>query len=108
MDNSNNSSNNSSSCYHHETPYPAQTKKVSGEVSGVSTEVMTISFGDRILVSIVQEGRLAQWVCIYVCMYVCMLPTIQKKKKKEREEKGRGGFLVYIIYCLTGGEGGGS
>lgn len=42
--------------------YPAQTKKASAQIDGVLTEVMSIFFSDRIMVSISQEGRLAQWV----------------------------------------------
>jgi len=45
-----------------ETPYPAQTKQASSQINGVATEVMSISFSDRIMISISQEGRLAQWV----------------------------------------------
>jgi proteasome assembly chaperone 3 len=43
-------------------PYPAQTKQAAGEVEGVLTEVMAISFSDKIMVTITQAGRLAQWV----------------------------------------------
>ena len=42
--------------------YPAATTTVSGVVSSVPTTVTQISFSDRILVTIVQEGRLAQWL----------------------------------------------
>jgi proteasome assembly chaperone 3 len=45
-----------------EAPYPAQTKQAAAEIDGTLTEVMTIFFSDRIMVSISQEGRLAQWV----------------------------------------------
>jgi hypothetical protein len=43
-------------------PYPAQTRQVAGEINGVVTNVTSISFSDRIMVTITQAGRLAQWV----------------------------------------------
>lgn len=43
-------------------PFPALTRRASGTVGGVSTDVMSILFSDRILVTVVQNGRLAQWV----------------------------------------------
>jgi len=43
-------------------PYPAQTKQVAGEINGIVTNVTSISFSDRIMVTITQAGRLAQWV----------------------------------------------
>ena len=44
-------------------PYPASTKQAAGIVKGVHTEVLTIAFADKIMVTISQGGRLAQWVC---------------------------------------------
>lgn len=43
-------------------PYPASTKQAAGVVGGQPTDVMVVSFQDRILVTITQNGRLAQWV----------------------------------------------
>lgn len=43
-------------------PYPAETKQAVGEINGVVTDVMSVSFSDRIMVTITQGGRLAQWV----------------------------------------------
>jgi proteasome assembly chaperone 3 len=43
-------------------PFPASTRRASGTVGGVLTDVMSISFSDRILVTVIQNGRLAQWV----------------------------------------------
>ena len=43
-------------------PYPAQTKQAAGLVNGVPTDVMVISFADKIMVTITQSGSLAQWV----------------------------------------------
>ena len=42
--------------------YPGNTKQVAGSVDGKTTNVMVISFTDRIVVTISQSGRLAQWV----------------------------------------------
>lgn len=44
-----------------EALFPATTKQAAGMVKGVRTEVMTISFADKIVITIVQGGRLAQW-----------------------------------------------
>ena len=46
-----------------EVPYPAKTKQAAGLVNGVLTDVMSMFFADKIMVTITQEGRLAQWVC---------------------------------------------
>lgn len=42
--------------------FPAPSKHATGLVNGVDTEVSSVSFSDRILITISQEGRLAQWV----------------------------------------------
>ncbi len=44
-------------------PYPAQTKQAAGEVAGIKTDVTLISFADKIMITITQGGKLAQWVC---------------------------------------------
>jgi hypothetical protein len=46
-------------------PYPAETKQAVGEINGVVTDVMSVSFSDRIMVTITQGGRLAQWVILF-------------------------------------------
>lgn len=46
-------------------PFPAPTKQVAGEVNGVKTDVMSISFADKIMITITQNGKLAQWVCFF-------------------------------------------
>jgi hypothetical protein len=46
-------------------PYPAQTKQAATRIDGILTEVLAIFFSDRIMISISQEGRLAQWVSEY-------------------------------------------
>ena len=55
-------------------PYPAPTKQVAGEVNGVKTDVMLVSFSDKIIITITQNGRLAQWVWLFAihlirCIY---------------------------------------
>jgi proteasome assembly chaperone 3 len=44
-------------------PFPAPTKQVAGEVNGVKTDVMHMSFADKIMITVTQNGRLSQWVC---------------------------------------------
>ncbi|KAK3325287.1 hypothetical protein B0H66DRAFT_529333 [Apodospora peruviana] len=43
-------------------PFPAPSKTVKGQVSGVETEVTYMSFSDKIMINISQGGRLGQWV----------------------------------------------
>lgn len=45
-----------------QTPYPAKTKRAAGIVGGIHTDATVIGFADKIVVTVVQEGRLAQWV----------------------------------------------
>lgn len=45
-------------------PFPAATKQVAGLVNGIRTDVMVMSFSDKVMVTISQEGRLAHWVCL--------------------------------------------
>jgi len=47
--------------------YPALTKRASGKVDGIFTDAMCVKFADRIIVTVTQGGRLAQWVCIKPC-----------------------------------------
>lgn len=42
--------------------YPATTRQAAGVVDGIPTEVTSVMFADKIMVTITQEGRLAQWV----------------------------------------------
>lgn len=46
-----------------EEPFPARSRSASGLVNGVATEVTLLEFSDKIMITISQEGRLAQWVC---------------------------------------------
>ncbi|OJD16602.1 hypothetical protein AJ78_03242 [Emergomyces pasteurianus Ep9510] len=43
-------------------PFPASTKQAAGVLGGVLTEVMSVSFSDKILVTISQKGKLGQWL----------------------------------------------
>ncbi|OAL22467.1 hypothetical protein AYO22_07025 [Fonsecaea multimorphosa] len=45
-------------------PFPAPTKQVAGEVNGVKTDVMCVSFADKIMITITQGGKLGQWVTV--------------------------------------------
>lgn len=42
--------------------YPAITRHAAAVVDGIPTEVTSMLFADKIMVTIAQEGRLAQWV----------------------------------------------
>lgn len=46
------------------SPFPAKTKQVAGLVNGVETDLTSMYFADKILITISQGGRLAQWVYI--------------------------------------------
>ncbi|KAI5803208.1 hypothetical protein EDC01DRAFT_612156 [Geopyxis carbonaria] len=41
--------------------FPATTKWATGFIKGVSTDVMVVGFYDKIVLTITQQGRLAQW-----------------------------------------------
>ncbi|KAL4884081.1 hypothetical protein BJY04DRAFT_183913 [Aspergillus karnatakaensis] len=43
-------------------PFPAATKQVSGDVNGVRTDVMSVRFSDKIMITISQKGRLGHWL----------------------------------------------
>ncbi|EXJ83740.1 hypothetical protein A1O1_07366 [Capronia coronata CBS 617.96] len=45
-------------------PFPAPTKQVAGEVNGVKTDVMSLSFADKIMITVTQNGKLSQWVTV--------------------------------------------
>jgi len=44
------------------SPFPAPMKQAAGLVNGTQTEVSSIYFADKVLVTISQGGRLSQWV----------------------------------------------
>ncbi|EEH22185.1 hypothetical protein PABG_04396 [Paracoccidioides brasiliensis Pb03] len=43
-------------------PFPASVKQASAVLGGVLTDVMSVSFSDKILVTISQNGKLGQWL----------------------------------------------
>ncbi|KAK3685606.1 hypothetical protein B0T22DRAFT_223360 [Podospora appendiculata] len=45
-----------------EEPFPAPSKHADGLVNGVQTEATSTSFSDKIMITISQDGRLAQWI----------------------------------------------
>jgi proteasome assembly chaperone 3 len=44
------------------TGYPVTTKRASGFVNAVPTDAMVLGFADKIIITLTQQGRLAQWV----------------------------------------------
>jgi proteasome assembly chaperone 3 len=46
------------------SPFPVPTKHAAGLVNGTQTEVSSMYFADKIVVTISQGGRLSQWVCV--------------------------------------------
>ncbi|KAN0102676.1 hypothetical protein V8E51_010989 [Hyaloscypha variabilis] len=44
------------------TRFPAPSKQAAGLVNGTPTDVSSVYFGDKILITISQEGRLSQWI----------------------------------------------
>ncbi|KAL2268577.1 hypothetical protein VTJ83DRAFT_3423 [Remersonia thermophila] len=43
-------------------PFPAPSKRTVGTVKGVLTEVESVSFSDKIVITVSQGGRLGQWI----------------------------------------------
>jgi len=44
------------------TPYPARTKTATVAIKDTETTATTVSFADKILITVTQNGRLAHWV----------------------------------------------
>ncbi|QPG96508.1 hypothetical protein C2857_004408 [Epichloe festucae Fl1] len=42
--------------------FPVPTRQATGTVNGIKTDVTSLSFSDKLLVTISQEGRLSQWI----------------------------------------------
>lgn len=42
--------------------YPAITKQAAGTVNGIQTNITSTAFSDKIMITITQGGRLAQWI----------------------------------------------
>lgn len=45
-----------------DAPFPVTTKQAAGDVGGVMTDVIVLGFADKVVITVVQDGRLAQWV----------------------------------------------
>ena len=45
-----------------EEPFPASSKQITGTVNGIQTEISRVDFSDKIVITVSQAGRLAQWV----------------------------------------------
>ncbi|KAL8708714.1 MAG: hypothetical protein Q9220_006439 [cf. Caloplaca sp. 1 TL-2023] len=45
-----------------QVPYPASTKQAAAYIDGVLTDATSTSFTDKLMVTITQNGRLAQWI----------------------------------------------
>ncbi|KAJ8113654.1 hypothetical protein OPT61_g4261 [Boeremia exigua] len=43
-------------------PFPARSKVASSSINGLDTTVTFMSFADKILITVTQQGRLAHWV----------------------------------------------
>lgn len=53
--------------------YPAKTQQAVGTVAGKVTTVSCVTFADKIMVTITQDGRLAQWVIFAVLLLAAEL-----------------------------------
>jgi proteasome assembly chaperone 3 len=58
------------------TPFPAASKQAAGLVNGTQTDVSSIYFADKIMITISQGGRLSQWVCIPSQLQSCFNKTV--------------------------------
>ena len=45
-------------------PFPARSKSASSNINGLDTTATSMSFADKILITVTQQGRLAHWVCL--------------------------------------------
>ncbi|KAF3771003.1 hypothetical protein M406DRAFT_272376 [Cryphonectria parasitica EP155] len=45
-----------------EEPFPAPSQQAKGQANGIPTDVSCVNFADKIVITISQDGRLAQWV----------------------------------------------
>ncbi|KAI5299670.1 hypothetical protein KEM56_003054 [Ascosphaera pollenicola] len=46
-------------------PYPARTRVAMGNVNGKTTHAMSVSFADKILLTMTQGGNLGQWFSVF-------------------------------------------
>lgn len=45
-------------------PYPAQTRQATATINAVPTHITSISFTDKIMITITQNGKLGQWLTV--------------------------------------------
>lgn len=45
-------------------PYPAQTRQATATINDIPTNITSISFADKIMITITQHGRLGQWLTV--------------------------------------------
>ncbi|KAI9753027.1 MAG: hypothetical protein M4579_005369 [Chaenotheca gracillima] len=45
-----------------QTPFPASTKQAASIIKGIHTDIMTVQFADKIIITVTQGGGLAQWI----------------------------------------------
>jgi len=64
-----------------EDEFPAPSKQATGTVNGIETQVTSLGFSDKLLVTISQEGRLSQWVRWACAKKPAKLPEANKRRK---------------------------
>jgi hypothetical protein len=52
-----------------EEPFPAPSRREAGLVDGIETEITKTNFSDKIMITLSQGGRLAQWVGAWAWFY---------------------------------------
>lgn len=52
-------------------PYPAIAKQAAAVIDGIITDATSTLFTDKILITVTQDGRLAQWVCTVPVIASC-------------------------------------
>ena len=52
------------------TQYPATTKQAAATIDGILTKITSAVFTDKIMITITQDGRLAQWVTTPPCRHL--------------------------------------
>ena len=52
--------------------FPAASLEADGEVGGIPTHVSSVAFSDQVVVTISQDGRLAQWVGLAFFLAPCV------------------------------------
>lgn len=45
-------------------PYPAQTRQATATISNVPTHITSMSFADKVMITITQNGKLGQWLTV--------------------------------------------